>query len=194
MVTDQHGAERQLLSECKIQRSMETYEKLYKHFYSFSMRVCYRYLKNEHEAMEVVNDSFLTIFKKIDSYDLSRPFEPWLRRILINNSINFLKKYSKHILLDTDEPESIFMNHAENDGFHDLSYNELLALIQELSPTYRTVFNLYVIDGFTHEEISEKLGISIGSSKSNLSRARENLRHMLRRSNQENAKIGEYEG
>ncbi|MEO1098672.1 MAG: sigma-70 family RNA polymerase sigma factor, partial [Bacteroidota bacterium] len=139
-------------------------------------------------------DSFLTIFKKIDSYDLSRPFEPWLRRILINNSINFLKKHSKHVLLDTDESESIFMDHAENDGFHDLSYSELLALIQELSPTYRTVFNLYVIDGFTHEEISKRLGISIGSSKSNLSRARENLRHMLRRSNQETAKIGEYEG
>lgn len=194
MVSDQHGAERQLLSECKTRGSMESYEKLYKHFHGFSMRVCYRYLKNEHEAMEVVNDSFLSIFKKIDAYDISRPFEPWLRRILINNSINFLKKNSKHILLETDASDPIHLDHAENDGFHDLSYNELLGLIQELSPTYRMVFNLYVIDGFAHEEIAKKLGISIGSSKSNLSRARENLRQMLRRSNQGTVKIESYEG
>ena len=155
MVSEQHGVERQLLSDCQKKGSMESYEKLYKHFFGFSMRVCYRYLKNEHEAMEVVNDSFLNIFKKIDTYDLSRPFEPWLRRILINNSLNFLKKHSKHVLLETDDSESVHLDHAENDGLHDLSYNELLALIQRLSPMYRAVFNLYVIDGFTHEEISE---------------------------------------
>ncbi len=191
MVSEQQSVDRQLLSDCQGDGSMESYEKLYKHFFGFAMRVCYRYLKNEHEAMEVVNDSFLTIFKKIDSYDLSRPFEPWLRRILINNSINFIKKHSKHILLETDDSESIHTSHTENDGLHDLSYNELLDLIQQLSPVYRAVFNLYVIDGFTHEEISEKLSISIGSSKSNLSRAKENLRQMLTKASRENLKIGE---
>ncbi|MEM6525824.1 MAG: sigma-70 family RNA polymerase sigma factor [Bacteroidota bacterium] len=183
--------ERQLLSECQEKGSMDSYEKLYKHFFGFAMRVCYRYLKNEHEAMEVVNDSFLAIFKKIDSYDLSRPFEPWLRRILINNSINFIKKHSKHVLLETDDSESVHTDHAENDGLHDLAYHGLLDLIQQLSPTYRSVFNLYVIDGFTHEEISEKLGISMGSSKSNLSRARENLRQMLIKTSQETLNLGE---
>ncbi|MEM7107800.1 MAG: sigma-70 family RNA polymerase sigma factor [Bacteroidota bacterium] len=181
--------EHQLLFECQQKGSMESYEKLYKHFYGFAMRVCYRYLKNEHEATEVVNDSFLTVFKKIDTYDLSRPFEPWLRRILINNSINFIKKHSKHVLLETDDQEPLHSGYIENEGFHDLSYNELLSLIQELSPTYRTVFNLYVIDGYTHEEIAEQLSISVGSSKSNLSRARENLRERLRRNDLETEKI-----
>ena len=95
------------------------------------------------------------------------------------------------MLLENDEQTVLHADHADNDGFHDLSYNELLGLIQQLSPTYKTVFNLYVIDGYTHEEIAEKLGISIGSSKSNLSRAKENLRQMLMRSNLETTKIGE---
>ncbi len=189
MISDQKGIESQLLSSCISERTEENFEKLYKHFYGFSMRVCYRYLKNEHEAIEVVNDSFMAIFKKIDSYDLKRPFEPWFRRILINNSINYIKKYSKHALSDIEESDTVDIEHADNAGFSNLSYNELLDLIQRLSPSYQTVFNLFVIDGFSHEEIAEKLSISINSSKSNLSRARENLRKML--SQEETEKIGQ---
>ncbi len=192
MVSDQRRIESQLLSSCIKERTEESFEKLYKHFYAFSMRVCYRYLKNEHEAIEVVNDSFMNIFKKIESYDLKRPFEPWFRRILINNSINYIKKYSKHKLSDIDESDAIDMvEHVDNTGFSNLSYNELLDLIQGLSPSYQTVFNLFVIDGYSHEEIAEKLSISINSSKSNLSRARENLRQMLLVSEVETVKIGQ---
>ncbi len=178
------GIVHRLLTECK-KGTSDSFEKLYKHFYSFSMSVCYRYVRNEGEAMEIVNDSFLKIFKKIDSFDLDRPFEPWLRRILVNNSINYIKKNSKYLAVDREEYFEAEHNAVENDGFQNLSYRELLDLIQELTPAYRAVFNMYAIDGYTHEEIADHLDISINTSKSNLSRARENLRKKLKKSQSE---------
>lgn len=171
----------QLLTDCK-EGAEGGFERLYKHFYSFSMSVCYRYVRNEGEAMEIVNDSFLNIYKKIDSFDLSRPFKPWLRRILVNNSINYIKKNSKYLPVDSDEYFEAETASVENDGVQNLSYKELLDLVQELSPAYRAVFNMYVIDGYNHEEIAERLNISINTSKSNLSRAREGLRKKLKKS------------
>lgn len=146
------------------------------------MSVCYRYVRNEGEAMEIVNDSFLNIFKKIESFDLERPFEPWLRRILVNNSINHIKKNSKHHPVEMEEYYELESISVENDGLQNLSYEELIGLIQELTPAYKTVFNMFAIDGYSHEEIAEHLSISINTSKSNLSRAREVLRKKLKKS------------
>ncbi|MEM7551289.1 MAG: RNA polymerase sigma factor [Bacteroidota bacterium] len=177
--------ERLLIDECR-KGTTEGFEKLYKYFYQFAMSVCFRYVKNEGEAMDIVNDTFLHVFDKLDQFDADRSFKPWLRRILVNNSINYIKKYSKHALLENDdESDDISNNYSENDGLHNLSYNELLELIQELAPAYMAVFNMYVIDGYSHEEISKTLSISINTSKSNLSRARENLRKKLKKSPRE---------
>lgn len=153
--------------------------RLYEHFYSYGMGVCLRFSKNRDEAMEIVNDGFLKAFVKIDQYDSDQPFKPWLRRILINCSIDYYRKYHK-----LSEPlEVAFIQKTAtstyNDALDNLAYDDLMMIMQKLSPAYRMVFNLYVVENFSHQEIAEKLEISIGTSKSNLSKARQKIKSML---------------
>lgn len=141
------------------------------------MAIAFRYASNQDEANEILNDSFMKVFKHIKKYKEDRPFKAWLRTLVINTAINQYKKYLKHAHHDDiDEARSISLR---QNALSDMGYKELLGLVQKLSPAYRTVFSLFVIDGYTHEEISERLGISIGASKSNLSRARGRLQQML---------------
>lgn len=152
-------------------------KELYRQFYSYAMSICLRYCDNEDGAIEVANDAFLKVFLNIKSYNPQLPFKPWFRRILINTAINHIKQKQKlkiGTLMDTEynipDTEEILAR---------LGFQELMKLVRSLSTAYRTVFNLYVLDGFTHEEISQQLGISVGTSKSNLSKARERLRQMI---------------
>lgn len=156
---------------------------LYQQFYGYAMSIGLRYSDSEEEAIEVVNDAFLKVFLNIKQYNSQLPFKPWFRRILINTAINHLKKKQKlkiSVLMDTEynipDTEEILAK---------LGFQELMALVRSLSAAYRTVFNLYVLDGFSHEEIAQQLGISIGTSKSNLSKARERLRHLILQQMQE---------
>lgn len=126
--------------------------------------------------MEILNDGFLRAFTKIHQYDTDYPFKPWLRKILIHAAIDYHRKYYK-----TEEPETkaYFAEKGTatyNLALDKLAYNDLLLLMQQLPPTYRLVFNLYVIDGLSHQDIAEQLNISVGTSKSNLARAREKLK------------------
>ncbi len=137
------------------------------------------------ESEEIVNEGFLKLFKSIHQFDETRQADAllalkgWFKRILINTCIDHYRKHSStvngHML--THESERI-EDHSET-GIDVLSYKEIIEAIKVLSPAYRTVFNLFVIEGLSHEEISKKLGISVGASKSNLSKARDNLRKLL---------------
>ncbi len=152
--------------------------RLYEHFYSYGMGISLRFTQSRQEALEVLNDGFLKAFLKIESYDSSFPFKPWLRRILINASIDYYRKYHK-----ADKEESNFLP-PENPSTHNLAienlaFEDLLQVMQKLSPAYRMVFNLYAIEGMTHKDIALQLGISVGASKSNLSKARKHLQSML---------------
>jgi RNA polymerase sigma factor (sigma-70 family) len=158
---------------------------LYESFYSYAMSVCLRYSKSEEEAVEILNDGFMKVFTKISKYDTSKSFKGWLRKILINTALDHYRKNLK------------FYNHKSIEGIKktdtyniekELDYEDIVLLIRELSPAYKIVFNLYVMDGYTHEEIAEMLGISVGTSKSNLSKARANLREMLSKTYKEYAK------
>ena len=160
-----------------MKKNVQSQEQLYKHFYAYALSVCMRYTTNYDEAMEVMNDGFLRIFKKIKLYNSAYPFKSWLRRIMINVALNYQKKYLKH--KQNQDIEQASHKHAVDDVDSQMQYKELVALIQLLSPGYRTVFNLYVIDGYTHDEIAKMLKISVGTSKSNLSKARANLRKLL---------------
>jgi len=154
--------------------------RLYKHFYGYAMGVCLRFCKSRDEALEIVNDGFLKAFTKIDQYDPDQPFKPWLRRILINASIDYYRKYHKlSEPLDYTSSLDSTSDYVENDALNHLAYEALLDVIQNLSPMYRLVFNLYVMEGLSHQEIAEKLGISVGTSKSNLSKARQKIQSML---------------
>ena len=132
-----------------------------------------------------MNEGFIKLFKNIGQFDEGRhanievALKGWFKRILINTCIDHYRKNASaaHNKVLTKETENIASN-TEN-GLDMLSYKEIIESIRHLSPAYRTVFNLFVIEGMSHDEIASQLGISIGASKSNLSKARENLRKIL---------------
>ena len=149
------------------------------------MSICLRYTANRDEAVEVLNDSYMKVFLNIENYDIEKPFTSWFRRIIINTAINYHKKNIRHNHQDIekipDPPDTYYT------PLDELGYQEMIRLIQTLPLAYRTVFNLYVIEGFTHEEIAALLHVSIGTTKSNLSRARANLKNMLTKNHEEGA-------
>lgn len=151
--------------------------KLYESFYGYGMSVCLRYSRTEEEAIEILNDGFMKVFSKIRKYDSTKSFKGWLRKIMINTALDHFRKNEKfydHKKIDTAKNEDVKFNIEEK-----LAYEEIIKIVQNLSSAYRVVFNMHVIDGYSHEEIAEMLGISVGTSKSNLSKARANLREML---------------
>jgi len=165
---------------------------LYERFFGFGLSVCLRYAKNNDEAMEILNDGFVKVFRSISGFaepggddELSRVFMSWLKKIMINTGINYFKAVHKvsaiHVAEALDNTDA-YARHTDSDQ---LAYEELVQLIQRLSPAYRNTFCLYVIDGYRHEEIAGMMGISIGASKSNLLKARKNLRKMLEIANAE---------
>lgn len=147
-------------------------------FYSYGMSITLRYADSRDEAAAILNDSFMKVFENISRFDSQRPFKPWLRRIIVNTAINHYHKTRKE--REMEEFGNVENRLAgEETVMSGISYKEIIEMVQQLTPAYRTVFNLYVIEGFRHEEIAEMLGISVGSSKSNLSRAKQNLRVLL---------------
>ena len=124
-----------------------------------------------------MNNGFLKIYKNISKYDESYDFKPWFKTIMVNTAINYVKKMKKYKAEVNLEEASTFS--TSNDVLSKIAFKELLGTIQSLSVGYRTVFNMYVLDGYKHEEIAEQLGISINTSKSNLSRAKLRLREII---------------
>lgn len=166
-----------IINGCK-ENDRQSQQELYRNFYSYAMSICLRYTGGEADAVEVLNDGFLKVFKNIEKFDLSKPFKPWLRRILVNACIDHIKKNAKHNhLSDISEAQVEETNQEAPD--HNMDYQEILEKIGQLSPAYRAVFNLYVIDGYKHHEIAEQLGITTSTSKANLTRAKAALRSLL---------------
>jgi len=165
-----------LIQGCK-RNDRDSQRLLYQHYYAYALSICVRYSRNMNEAKEVVNDGFMKVFAKIDQYNLESPFKGWLRKIMINTSIDQYRKELKH--QQKDSIKHAHKSFTDPQAIAELSHEELIGLVQKLSPSYRAVFNLYVIDGYTHDEIGKLLNISSGTSKSNLLKARENLRKML---------------
>ncbi|NVK04666.1 MAG: RNA polymerase sigma factor [Flavobacteriia bacterium] len=152
-------------------------KELYQHFYGYGMSVAFRYVNDREDAVEILNTSFVKIFKNIGTYDLDKPLKPWIRRIMVNTAIDFLRVRKR--IADQGDIEMAPEPGAEETITGALAYEEILKLIQQLSPSYRTVFNLFVIEGYKHEEIADMLNISVGTSKSNLFKAKAHLREAL---------------
>ena len=167
-----------LLNGC-LQGDRKSQLGLYRHYFSYGMGVCLRYSKDREEALEILNDGFLKAFLKIDRYDTEKPFRPWLRRVLINTAIEYYRKYHQGKEVDLQNVKFLKSTSTYNDALDQLAYDDLLALVQQLPPAYRMVFNLYVMEQRTHQEIAEELDISVGTSKSNLSKARRKIQSML---------------
>lgn len=147
-------------------------------FYAYGMSITLRYTDSREEASEVLNDAFMKVFSNIEKYDSNRPFKPWLRRIIVNTSINNYHQQQKALQQVELESVEYHIGHKQN-ILSGITYDEIIEMVQELSPAYRTVFNLYVIEGFKHKEIAEMLGIAEGTSKSNLAKAKKNLQSIV---------------
>jgi RNA polymerase sigma-70 factor (ECF subfamily) len=166
----------QLIGGC-IRQERGSQKMLYKAFYGFSMGICLRYANNREEAAEVMNQGFYKVFTRIETYDTSRPFKAWLGKIMMNVSIDYYRANLKMAYTeDLDSAEYVTDGELAD---RKLNYDDLLAMIQKLPNAYRTVFNLFAIEGYSHEEIGEKLNISSGTSKSNLHKARQKLKQMV---------------
>ena len=188
MVEDPNEKLIKLIEGC-IVNDRRSQKELYRSFYSLSMGICLRYAKNREEAATIINEGFFKVFDHINSYDFNRPFVTWLRRIMTNTAIDYyrstLRFVNQTVELDIVEEHEV-LNESTLQMLH---YQDLLKMVQSLTPGFRTVFNLYAIEGYTHEEIAALLGISIGTSKSNLFKARAKLAELIRLSERSNAGI-----
>ncbi len=163
-----------IIKACKKQKRSAQQE-LYKHFYAYALNICVHYSKDVSEAKDMMHEGFYNVFRRIDNYKADTPFKLWLRRVMINAAIDYHRKYYKNIVSMEKIPEIS----APSTVFDNMEFDDLLRLIQHLSPKYRIVFNLYIMEGFSHKEIAERLDISIGTSKSNLARAKMRLQEMV---------------
>lgn len=167
----------------------ESQKIIYGSFYGYAMAICDRYTNSQDDSVEILNDGFLKVFKEIHHYkpayaDVVSSFKGWLRKIMVYTAIDHFRKNHKHQMV-TQLDNVVYHFPTENeDAVEKLSYEEIIRAIQELSPGYRTVFNLFIIEGLSHEEISNHLEISIGTSKSNLSKARKQLQKILFKQNE----------
>ena len=167
----------------------ESQKVIYSSFYGYAMAICDRYVSTQDDAIEILNDGFLKIFREIHHYkpaytDVVSSFKGWLRKIMVYTAIDHFRKYHKHQLVASLDEVVYHVPTAAEDAINKLSYDEIIRAVQDLSPGYRTVFNLFVIEGLSHEEIAGHLGISTGTSKSNLSKARKQLQKILFKQNE----------
>ena len=169
-------AEEEIISGCKT-GSLKYQELLYKQFYSYAMGISLRYSLNRDDALEAVNDAFIKVFNAINNFDTNKPFKAWLRTVLVNTAIDRRRKDLKFQLnVDLEHTNAaISANVLDNLGVQDI-----LKIMSMLPSVQLTIFNLYEIDGYSHDEIAIILDIPVSSSRVYLSRAKEKLRSILK--------------
>ena len=173
-----------LLDGCK-KNNRSSQQELYNLLTNYAMGICLRYASNQQEAEEILQEGFMKLFRNMEKFDMYRHHDTlsalkgWFKRILINACIDQYRKNRNNAMTFTltEEFDAPAVNQAT--AIDQLSYKELIDAMRLLSPGYRQVFNLFVVEGLSHEDIAEKLGISVGTSKSNLSKAREKMRKII---------------
>lgn len=145
-------------------------EELYNRFAPKMYAVCLRYSNNADDAQDLLQEGFIKIFKNLDRFRAEGSFEGWVRRVFVNTSIEYYRK--KINLFSTSEREESIIEDESANALDKLAEKDIIELIQSLSPGYRTVFNMYAVEGYSHKEIGTILGISEGTSKSQLARAK----------------------
>jgi len=156
-------------------------KELYKKFYSKMMGVCYRYTNNGEDAKDLLQDGVTKVFINLKRYQFNGSLEGWIRRIIVNTAIDHFRKKKNVFFVDDEEDYLLERSVPESADaiYSQFGVEEIMSAVQSLSPAYRTVFNLYALEGFPHKEIAEKLCISEGTSKSNLAKAKKNLQNIL---------------
>jgi len=154
-------------------------EELYRRFSPRMYSVCLRYAGNTEEAEDILQEGFIKVFRKLDSFRGEGSFEGWIRRIFVNTAIEHFRR--KRYLQPVTEKEENTLEGSYLSVLDDLAERDIMALVRQLSPGYRTVFNMYVVEGYTHKEIGDIMGISEGTSKSQLSRAKIILQDLVKK-------------
>ena len=170
--------ESDLISGC-IDGDRRMQEELYRRFSPRMYAVCLRYAGSAEEAEDILQEGFIKIFKKLNTFRSEGSFEGWIRRIFVNTAIEHFRR-KRYLQPVTDKEENTLEGNYLS-VLDNLAERDILDLVQQLSPGYRTVFNMYVVEGYTHKEIGDMLGISEGTSKSQLSRAKIILQDMVRK-------------
>lgn len=153
-------------------------QELYNRFAPKMYGVCLRYTGNGDDAQDVLQDGFVKVFRKLDSFRSEGSFEGWIRRVFVNTAIEHFRR--KHYMQPVTEREENTLESKTLTALDGLSEKDILKLVQQLAPGYRAVFNLYVVEGYSHKEIAEMLDITEGTSKSQLSRAKVILQDMIK--------------
>lgn len=176
-----------LIDGC-LQGDRRSQRRVYEMFYGKMMAVCMRYTKNTDQAKDILQDAFIKVFNSMEKFNRAGSFEGWIRRIVVNTAIDqFRRSKNAYLLLgeersiedfgDQDSEDVIADEEADEEW--DVKPADVINAMQKLTPAYRAVFNLYVFEELTHKEIAEMLGINIGTSKSNLAKAKHNLKKLL---------------
>ena len=168
--------EQDLITAC-IKKERWAQKQLYEEHYSKMMGVCLRYSNNKEDALDILHEGFIKVFKHIAKYQPGTSIAAWIRRIMVNTSIDFYRKGVRRRTEDIDQAYHVSTSDA--DAISQCTEKEILAAVQTLSPAYRAVFNLYVIEGFSHREIATQLNITESTSRSNLVKARLKLKGIL---------------
>ncbi len=169
-------SESEFISAC-INNEEWAQKKLYEDHYPVMYPVCLRYATDEDEAMDILHEGFIKIFRHIAKYQVGTSLKAWIKRIMINTAIDFYRKKSRRRAEDIDGARTV--SSRDPDVISSMSAEEIIQSLQKLSPAYRSVFNLYVIEGYSHKEVAAMLSISESTSRSNLVKARHKLRNIL---------------
>jgi RNA polymerase sigma factor (sigma-70 family) len=179
-----NGASNQMISEADliegcIRGDRKMQQELYQRFAAKMYGVCLRYAGNAAEAEDILQEGFIKVFNKLSSYRGAGSFEGWVRRIFVNTAIEHFRR--KAYLQPITEYEENTLEAKYLSVLDNLAERDIIQLVQQLSPGYRTVFNMYVVEGYSHKQIAEALGISEGTSKSQLSRAKQILQELVKK-------------
>jgi RNA polymerase sigma-70 factor, ECF subfamily len=182
--TDQELQE--LIAGC-LKNDRRCQQRIYEQFYGKMLSVCMRYTKDLDQGKELVQEGFIKLFGNLHKYKNDGSFEGWVRRIFTNNAIDsFRRKKHQDLVPDDDHQVLNLADEKDEHAFLDkeeetIQPKHVIEAMQQLSPAYQMVFNLYVMESYSHQEIADELGISVGTSKSNLAKARMNMKKLLKK-------------
>jgi RNA polymerase sigma factor (sigma-70 family) len=172
-----HLTEKEFIRAC-VREERWAQQLLYEEYYSPMMAICLRYANNQDDALDMLHEGFIKVFRNISKYQAGTSLGAWIRRVMVNTCIDHYRKLVRRRTEDIEE--AYHLSSLDPDAVSNCSTQEILDAVQTLSPAYRTVFNLYVIDGYPHKEIAEMLMITESTSRSNLVKARAKLQEILK--------------
>ncbi|MBK6544260.1 MAG: RNA polymerase sigma factor [Saprospiraceae bacterium] len=168
--------EQELIHAC-IDRQAWAQQKIYEDNYRNMMAVCLRYSNSSDDAFDILHEGFLKVFMNIKSYEPGSLLQAWIRRVMVNTAIDFYRKESRRTTSDLDDARTLV--YSKGNPIDSMAAEEIMKAIQKLPPIYRSVFNMFAIEGYSHKEIADTLGITESTSRSNLVKARTKLKELL---------------